>query len=55
VTARGAALPDAASTPLALPVTVQLVNDANRTCFAAVYDAAAVTRDDARRSEAATR
>ena len=33
--------------PLPLPVTVQLVNDANDTCFAAVYDMPDVQTNDA--------
>jgi hypothetical protein len=39
VKGKGANLPDLTA-PLTLPVTVQLVNDANGTCFEAVYGAA---------------
>ncbi len=40
VKGKGVNLPDAPAPAFALPVTVQLVNDANNTCFEAVYTVA---------------
>ena len=37
VKGKGTNLPDTLAPPLSLPVTVQLVNDSNSTCFEAVY------------------
>ena len=47
VKGKGSNLPDSPAPALSLPVTAQLVNDANAVCFEAVYDQAAVITNDA--------
>lgn len=52
VKGKGAGLPAALAPELAIPVTVQLVNDANSVCFEAVYDTA--LKNDAKQFKAKT-
>lgn len=55
VKAKGAAVPLPAPGPLAMPVTVQLVNSRPGTCFEASYEAGDVHVNDAERFEASRR
>ncbi|MGH7786060.1 MAG: hypothetical protein ACRERC_04290 [Candidatus Binatia bacterium] len=52
VKGKGTDLPDSLVPALPLPVTAQLVNDANSTCFEAVYAPASVLKNDARQFKA---
>ncbi|MGH3641855.1 MAG: hypothetical protein ACRDUX_22825 [Mycobacterium sp.] len=47
VKGKGTYLPDTLAPALTLPVTVQLVNDSNSTCFEAVYNSGAVIKNTA--------
>lgn len=51
---KGANLPDPPAGPLALPVTAQLVNDANAVCYEGVFDSASVKKNDAQQFKAKT-
>lgn len=46
VKGKGANLPDFLTSPLSLPVTAQLVNDANSICYESVFDSADVKKND---------
>jgi hypothetical protein len=46
IKAKGTNLPDNLTGVLSLPVTAQLVNDTNSTCFETVYDAPEVVKND---------
>lgn len=52
VKGKGSALPELLTGALALPVTVQLVNDETPACFEASFDGAAVSRNDGTRFKA---
>jgi hypothetical protein len=52
VKGKGDNLPDALVPELPLPVTAQLVNDENSTCFEAVYDAGDMLKNDDRQFKA---
>jgi cysteine-rich repeat protein len=52
VKGKGNDLPDSIVPALPLPVTAQFVNDANSTCFEAVYDSADVIKNDAKQFKA---
>ena len=52
VKGKGTNLPDTLVPMLPLPVTVQLVNDKNSTCFGAVYDSGDVKKNDAKQFKA---
>ena len=54
VKGKGTNLPDTLAPMLPLPVTVQLVNDTNSTCFEAVYDSGDVIKNDAKQFKAKT-
>jgi len=52
VKGKGTNLPDTLVPALPLPVTAQLVNDTNITCFEAVYDSGDVKKNDAKKFKA---
>ena len=52
VKGKGTNLPDALAPTLALPVTVQLVNDTNSVCFEAVYSMMNSIKNDERQFKA---
>jgi cysteine-rich repeat protein len=52
VKGKGTNLPDTLVPALSLPVTAQLVNDANSTCFEAVYNSGDVIKNDSKQFKA---
>ena len=52
VKGKGTSLPDTLVPMLPFPVTAQLVNDTNSTCFEAIYSAGDVVKNDARHFKA---